>query len=62
MPLAEQDRARWDRPAIAEGLALVTASLAKGGHALGSGRNPRAVGQVGGGSKASPSGLAITTT
>ena len=39
VPLAEQDRARWDRPAIAEGLALVTASLAKGGHAFGSGRN-----------------------
>ena len=28
LPLAEQDRARWNRPAIAEGLALVTASLA----------------------------------
>ena len=28
MPLAEQDRTRWDRPAIAEGVALVTASLA----------------------------------
>ena len=28
VPLAEQDRTRWDRPAIAEGIALVTASLA----------------------------------
>ena len=28
VPLAEQDRTRWDRRAIAEGVALVTASLA----------------------------------
>ncbi len=28
VPLAEQDRTRWDRSAIAEGVALVTASLA----------------------------------
>lgn len=30
IPLHEQDRARWDRAAIAEGLALLTATLAKG--------------------------------
>ncbi len=29
VPLAEQDRRRWDRAAIAEGIALVTASLAQ---------------------------------
>ncbi len=28
VPLAEQDRARWDRPAIDEGIALVTETLA----------------------------------
>ena len=28
VPLAEQDRTRWDHPAIAEGIALLTASLA----------------------------------
>jgi predicted RNA polymerase sigma factor len=30
VPLAEQDRTRWDRPLIAEGVALVTAALAHG--------------------------------
>lgn len=30
IPLAEQDRARWDADAIAEGVALVTETLAKG--------------------------------
>jgi RNA polymerase sigma factor (sigma-70 family) len=30
VPLAEQDRARWDRDLIAEGVALVTDALAKG--------------------------------
>jgi len=30
IPLAEQDRARWDRGAIAEGTALVSAALARG--------------------------------
>ena len=29
IPLAEQDRARWDRSAIAEGVALITAALAR---------------------------------
>ena len=29
VPLAEQDRSRWDRAAIAEGIALVTASLGR---------------------------------
>jgi len=28
VPLAEQDRSRWDRPAIGEGVALVTGALA----------------------------------
>ena len=30
IPLTEQDRSRWDKPAIAEGVALVTASLSRG--------------------------------
>jgi predicted RNA polymerase sigma factor len=30
IPLAEQDRTSWDRPAIAEGLALVAGALSKG--------------------------------
>jgi predicted RNA polymerase sigma factor len=30
IPLAEQDRTRWDAEAIAEGIALITATLAKG--------------------------------
>ena len=30
IPLDQQDRTRWDRPAIAEGVALITAALAKG--------------------------------
>jgi predicted RNA polymerase sigma factor len=30
IPLAEQDRTRWDRPAISEGLALITAALRRG--------------------------------
>jgi RNA polymerase sigma factor (sigma-70 family) len=30
VPLAEQDRARWDRAAIAEGVALITAALPRG--------------------------------
>ena len=30
IPLAEQDRCRWDRAAIAEGVALVSATLARG--------------------------------
>lgn len=30
IPLAEQDRTRWDREAIAEGVALVTATLPRG--------------------------------
>jgi predicted RNA polymerase sigma factor len=30
VPMAEQDRTRWDRPAIAEGVALVTAALPRG--------------------------------
>src|SRR5258708_12621540 len=30
VPLAEQDRERWDRAAIAEGVALVTETLARG--------------------------------
>jgi RNA polymerase sigma factor (sigma-70 family) len=30
IPLAEQDRSRWDRPAIAEGVALVTGAIARG--------------------------------
>jgi RNA polymerase sigma factor (sigma-70 family) len=30
VPLAEQDRARWDQAAIAEGVALVTAALSRG--------------------------------
>jgi RNA polymerase sigma factor (sigma-70 family) len=30
IPLAEQDRALWDRPAIAEGVALISATLSKG--------------------------------
>ncbi|WP_441248105.1 RNA polymerase sigma factor [Kitasatospora sp. McL0602] len=30
VPLAEQDRSRWDAPAIAEGVALVTAALPRG--------------------------------
>jgi RNA polymerase sigma factor (sigma-70 family) len=30
IPMAEQDRARWDRPMITEGIALVTASLPVG--------------------------------
>jgi RNA polymerase sigma factor (sigma-70 family) len=30
VPLAEQDRSRWDRPLIAEGVALVSAALPKG--------------------------------
>ena len=30
VPLAEQDRARWDRDLVAEGVALVTDALAKG--------------------------------
>src|SRR5204863_8532652 len=30
IPLTEQDRGLWDRAAIAEGVALVTASLSKG--------------------------------
>jgi RNA polymerase sigma factor (sigma-70 family) len=30
VPLDEQDRARWDRPAIEEGVALITASLPRG--------------------------------
>jgi RNA polymerase sigma factor (sigma-70 family) len=34
VPLAEQDRDRWDRAEIAEGIALITATL-KGGHPLG---------------------------
>src|SRR5690606_30669567 len=29
-PLAEQDRGRWDRAAIEEGVALITAALAEG--------------------------------
>src|SRR5262249_17925652 len=30
IPLTDQDRSRWDRNAIAEGIALVSAALAKG--------------------------------
>ena len=30
VPLAEQDRSRWDRPAIAEGIALVSDALPRG--------------------------------
>jgi predicted RNA polymerase sigma factor len=30
VPLAEQDRSRWERPLIAEGVALVSAALPKG--------------------------------
>ena len=30
VPLGEQDRARWDRDAIREGIALITATLARG--------------------------------
>jgi predicted RNA polymerase sigma factor len=30
VPLAEQDRRRWDRALIAEGVALVSAALPKG--------------------------------
>ena len=30
IPLAEQDRSRWDRAAIAEGVALVSAALSRG--------------------------------
>ncbi|MFD8563710.1 RNA polymerase sigma factor [Streptosporangium canum] len=30
IPLAEQDRSRWDGDAVAEGVALITATLAKG--------------------------------
>jgi predicted RNA polymerase sigma factor len=30
IPLAEQDRARWDREAIAEGIAIVSDTLSKG--------------------------------
>jgi predicted RNA polymerase sigma factor len=30
VPLAEQDRSRWDRAMVAEGTALVTAALARG--------------------------------
>jgi RNA polymerase sigma factor (sigma-70 family) len=31
VPMAEQDRTRWDRAAIAEGTALVTAAMSRGG-------------------------------
>ena len=30
VPLAEQDRSRWDRTKINEGTALITATLAQG--------------------------------
>jgi predicted RNA polymerase sigma factor len=30
IPLAEQDRSRWDTPSIAEGVALITAALTRG--------------------------------
>jgi predicted RNA polymerase sigma factor len=30
LPLAEQDRSRWDRPLITEGVALITAALRQG--------------------------------
>ncbi len=30
VPLAEQDRERWDQAAIAEGVALVTSTLSRG--------------------------------
>ncbi len=30
MPLADQDRSRWDRAAITEGVALITAALRQG--------------------------------
>ena len=35
VPLAEQDRGRWDQALIAEGVALVTGALAAGGKAAG---------------------------
>jgi RNA polymerase sigma factor (sigma-70 family) len=35
VPLAEQERSRWDQALIAEGVALVTAALAAGGKAVG---------------------------
>jgi RNA polymerase sigma factor (sigma-70 family) len=35
IPLAEQDRGRWDQALIAEGVALVTGALAAGGKAVG---------------------------
>ncbi len=35
VPLAEQDRSRWDQALIAEGVALVTGALAAGGKAVG---------------------------
>ena len=35
VPLAEQDRGRWDQALIAEGVALVTGALAAGGKAVG---------------------------
>ena len=45
VPLAEQGRTRWDRPAIAEGVTLVTASLAN--KALGVFRPAWATGPLG---------------
>jgi predicted RNA polymerase sigma factor len=35
VPLAEQDRSRWDQALIGEGVALVTGALAAGGNAVG---------------------------
>ena len=35
VPLAEQERSRWDQALIAEGVALVTGALAAGGKAVG---------------------------
>jgi predicted RNA polymerase sigma factor len=35
VPLAEQQRSRWDRALIAEGVALITGALAAGGNAAG---------------------------
>ena len=35
VPLAEQDRSRWDQALIAEGVALITGALAAGGKAVG---------------------------
>ncbi len=35
VPLAEQDRGRWDQALVAEGVALVTGALAAGGSAVG---------------------------